>query len=142
MSIALDEVVEIIAALGVPGLVLTVLMTVSPWYGAAAMTSSLAILGGPLGMVGGIAALPVLAVIARALAKFGFKVVFRAVLIDLKKRGKSEQEILKEIDSYPISKELKAKLREFIEKYSEENDDEENNVEDGEEEDSNEQRSN
>ncbi len=137
VNLTIDKVVEIIAALGVPGLVLVMLMAASPWYGAAAMTSSLAVLGGPFGMAGGLAALPILTLIAIALTRFGFEVVFRAVFTDLKKKGKSEQEILEEIDSSPfISKELKKKLKEFIEKYSEEND-----VENGEE-DSNEQRSN
>ena len=71
-AFTVDKVAEIIAGLGVPGLVLIALMTVSPWYGAAAMTSSLAVLG-PLGMAGGIAVLLVLVLIARALAKFGFE---------------------------------------------------------------------
>lgn len=44
-------------------------------------------------------------------------------LIELKKKkGKSKQEIMDEIEYYPISKELKIKLREFIEKYCEGND--------------------
>ena len=93
-------------------------------------------------MAGGIALLLVLVLIARALAKFGFEKLFQAVLIELKKkRGRSCQEILNEIDIYPISKELKIKLREFIEKYYEENDEdgEENDLEDNEEEVSSEQ---
>ena len=138
-SLTIDKAVKIIAALGVPGLVLVVLMAVSPWFGAAAMTWSLAVLGGPFGMAGGIALLLVLVLIARALAKFGFEQLFQAVLVKLKeKRGNSCQEILNEIDVYPISKELKLKLREFIEKYSEENE-EENDLEDNEEEVSSEQ---
>lgn len=122
-SIPRDKVVGIIAGLGVPGLVLIALMAASPWFGAAAMTSSLAVLG-PLGMLGGIATLLVLVLIAKALAEFGFEQLFQAVLIELKKRGKTHEEILEIIDSYPISKELKLKLREFIEKYSEENEEE------------------
>ncbi|MDE0317050.1 MAG: hypothetical protein OXM61_19395 [Candidatus Poribacteria bacterium] len=43
-------------------------MAASPWYGAAAMTSSLAVLG-PLGMAGGLAALPVLTLIAIVLTR-------------------------------------------------------------------------
>ncbi len=123
-SLTIDKAVEIITALGVPGLILVVLMAVSPWYGAAAMTWALAVLGGPLGMAGGIALLLVLVLIARALAKFGFNKLFQAVLVKLKESGKSIQEILDEIDSYPISKELKKKLKEYIEKYSEENEEE------------------
>lgn len=125
-SLTIDKAVKIIAALGVPGLVLVVLMAVSPWFGAAAMTWALAVLGGPFGMAGGIALLLVLVLIARALAKFGFEQLFQAVLVKLKeKRGNSCQEILNEIDVYPISKELKKKLRELIEKCCDEYDEEE-----------------
>ncbi len=132
VNLTIDKVVEIIAALGVPGLVLIMLMAASPWYGAAAMTSSLAVLGGPFGMAGGLAALPVLGLIARALAKFGFKQVFQAVLIKLMDDGKTIEEILEKIDSYPMSKELKRKLKELIEKYSEESDEEKDDIENNE----------
>ena len=134
-SLTIDKAAEIIAALGVPGLVLVVLMAVSPWYGAAAMTWSLAVLGGPLGMAGGIALLLVLVLIAKALAKFGFEQVFQTVLIKLIESGKTCKEILEIIDSYLISKELKKKLKEFIEKYSEENDEEKNDIDYDEEKD-------
>ncbi len=130
-SIPLDKVAGIIAGLGVPGLVLIALMAASPWYGAAAMTSSLAVLG-PLGMAGGIAVLLVLVLIAKALAESGFEQVFREVL---KESDKTNEEILEIIDSYLISNELKLKLREFIEKYSEENDEEDDNIENEEEDD-------
>ncbi len=123
-SIPLDKVAEILAGLGVPGLVLVVVMAASPFYGAAAITASLAAIG-PFGMLGGIATLLVLAFIAQMLARFGFEEVFPAVLISLKK-DRSYQEILEEIDSYPISKELKKKLKEFIDEYSEESDEENN----------------
>ncbi len=116
--LAVDKAAEIIAGLGIPGLVLVMLMAASPWVGAAAMTASLAALG-PFGMLGGIATLGVLALISRALAEFGFDKVFQAVLVKLKENGKTCQEIMEEIDKYPISKELKRKLREFIEEFRE-----------------------
>ena len=128
-GIPLDKVAEIIAGLGVPGLILLVVMAATPYFGAAATTTSLAAIG-PFGMLGGIAALLVLAFIAQALAKLGFEQVFPAVLNNLKKRGETIEEILEKINGYPISIGLKAKLREFIEKYSEENDVENGGVED------------
>lgn len=139
VNLTIDKAAEIIAALGVPGLVLVMLMAASPWYGAAAMTSSLAILGGPLGMAGGLAALPVLTLIAILLTRFGFEQVFQAVLNGLRKKGKTKEEILEIIDSYPISKGLKRKLRELIEEYCEENKEAENALEGNEEEVSSEQ---
>ena len=66
--IPLDKVAEILAGLGVPGLVLVVVMAASPFYGAAAITASLAAIG-PFGMLGGIATLPVLTLIAIALTR-------------------------------------------------------------------------
>ena len=117
-NLPLKKAAEVIAGLGIPGLVLVMLMAASPYFGAAAITSSLAALG-PFGMLGGIATLLVLALIAKALAGFGFEEVFRAVLIKLKENGKTCQEIMEEIDKYPISKELKRKLREFIEEFRE-----------------------
>lgn len=138
-SLTIDKAAEIIAALGVPGLVLIMLMAASPWYGAAAMTSSLAVLGGPFGMAGGLAALPVLTLITIALTRFGFEQVFQAVLIKLIESGNTCEEILEKIDSYRISKELKKKLKEFIEKYCEENDKELDNMDNNQEGNSSEQ---
>lgn len=135
VNLTIDKVVEIIAALGVPGLVLVMLMAASPWYGAAAMTSSLAVLGGPFGMAGGLAALPVLTLIAIALTRFGFKEVFRAVLMDLIKRGQTKEEIFKKIDDYPFSNQLKNKLKETIEDYLKENDEEDDDIKNEDEDD-------
>ena len=127
-AVPLDKGAEILAGLGVPGLVLVFVMAASPLLGAAAITAALAAIG-PFGMLGGIATLLVLAFIASHLAQYGFEQVFQAVLIKLKEDGKTEKDILQTINGYPISKELKGKLREFIEKYSEEND-ETNDLED------------
>ncbi|MFC1604405.1 hypothetical protein ACFL5F_05185 [Planctomycetota bacterium] len=69
----LDKVVTKIVALGVPGLVLLVAMAASGWAGGAAIVTALAILGGPLGMLGGIFVLGVLVLISNALAKYGFR---------------------------------------------------------------------
>ncbi|MFM6039787.1 MAG: hypothetical protein ACKPBB_18935 [Sphaerospermopsis kisseleviana] len=49
----MDKIVDKIAALGVPGLVLVVAMAFTGWAGAAAITTGLAVLGGPFGMLGG-----------------------------------------------------------------------------------------
>lgn len=117
-NLPLDKISEVIAGLGVPGLVLVMLMTASPLTGAAAITSSLAALG-PFGMLGGIATLGVLAFISRAITKFSFEKVFPAVLIKLREDGRTCEEIREEINEYPISEELKRKLEEFIEEFYE-----------------------
>ena len=118
-DLPLDKIAEVIAGLGVPGLVLCLLITSSPWFGAAAITSSLAALG-PFGMLGGIAALGVLQFLSRALTKFGFEKVFSAVIVKLEEDGKTCEEIREEIGKYPISEELQQKLAEDIKKFYEE----------------------
>ena len=95
-DIPINRVVEIITGLGVPGLVLLVAMSVSGWAGAAAITTALATLGGPLGMLGGIAALGVMVLIASAIPRFGFWEIFKRVLENLKDQGKTNEEILRE----------------------------------------------
>lgn len=109
----MDKVIETIAALGVPGLVLVVAMSATGFAGAAAFTTALAALG-PGGMLGGVALLGATALISGAIAKYGFQAIFRGVLKKLMEKGMSKSDIIEKIDSYPISKELKLKLKEYI----------------------------
>lgn len=96
----MDKIVDKIAALGVPGLVLVVAMAATGWAGAAAITAALAALGGPLGMLGGIAVLIVLGLISKGLAEYGFEALFKAVVEKLRKQGISNEEIKKKVESY------------------------------------------
>lgn len=107
--------VEKIAGLGIPGLVLLAAMGGTPWAGGAAIVAGLAALGGPFGMIGGIGAVVLSGFIAASIFKFGFENIFRRVLRRLQERGKTEEEILREIDRYPITRGLKSKLRDYIE---------------------------
>ena len=59
-KIKLDTMINKIAWLGVPGLVLLIVMSLSPWYGGAAIMWSLALLGGPFGAIAGIGVLIVI----------------------------------------------------------------------------------
>jgi uncharacterized membrane protein len=110
----MDKIVDKIAALGVPGLVLVVAMQVTGWAGAAALTAGLALLGGPFGMLGGIALLGVLALIAQGLATYGFEALFKAIVDELERKGESKFEIEREIESYPISQDLKQKIKDHL----------------------------
>jgi hypothetical protein len=114
MKFSFDKVINTIAGLGVPGLVLLVAMAVSGWAGAAAMTTALAALGGPLGMLGGIALLGVLALISWAIAEYGFEKIAVAVIKELKRKGKKREGVLKEIESYPISRGMKLKILDAV----------------------------
>lgn len=122
-GLSLDKAAEIIAGLGTPGLVLIIILVASPSVRAPGVAASLAALG-PFGMLGGIAMLGVLEFISRKLEEFGVEIFFQTVLAKLIERGETCEEILKKIDEYPISIELKQKLREVIEKFSREDADE------------------
>ena len=110
----MDKIVNKIVGLGVPGLVLLVAMAVSGWVGAAAITSALAMLGGPFGMLGGIAVLGILSMISQGIAEYGFEALLEATILGLQAKGKTNAQIEKEINSYPISRELKLKIKEYL----------------------------
>jgi hypothetical protein len=109
-----DNVVSVIAGLGVPGLVLLVAMAISGWAGAVAITTALAALGGPLGMLGGIALLGVLALISKGLTEFGLEKIFSTVITRMEKDGQSKEGIYQQILKFPISSALKRKLRDML----------------------------
>jgi len=99
--------------LGVSGLVLLALMAASGFAGAAAITSALATLGGPAGMVGGIAALIALGLASRAITEYGNPRVAEAVVRGLIAKGESRDSILQKLDSVPrrvISKAARDKI--------------------------------
>ena len=110
----MDKVVSKVAALGVPGLILVIAMSATGLAGAAAITTALAALG-PGGMLGGVAFLGVAGVLSDALAKYGVDAIFSAVVAELYKRGETKESILQKVNKYPVSKDLKRKLREKIE---------------------------
>ena len=110
----MDKVAGKVAALGVPGLILIIAMGATGYVGAAAVTTALAALG-PGGMVGGVAFLGVTGLLSDAIAKNGVDAVFSAVVAELYKRGESKETLLEKVDKYPVSKDLKRKLKEKIE---------------------------
>ena len=109
-----DKLIAFLVGLGIPALVLIVAIFASGLAGGAAIVFALATLGGPLGMLGGLALLGVMVMISKALAEYGFETVFEAVLKGLRENGVSKAEILQKIQDYPISAELKSKLRAYI----------------------------
>jgi hypothetical protein len=116
-KIDFDKLVTRLVALGVPSLVLIVVVATTGLAGGAAIVAALATLGGPFGMWGGVAVLLLLVLISYALAEYGFEMLFVAVLKGLRQKGLTKQQILKTIDSYPISIGLKLKLRMYVEKF-------------------------
>ena len=110
----MDSLVSKIAALGVPGLVLLIAMSATGYAGAAALTTALAALGGPLGMLGGLAALGLLGLISKGIADYGFEAIYKRVVKELRKQGVTQEEVIEKIEGYPISRNLKLKLKEVV----------------------------
>ena len=111
----MDKIVSKVAALGVPGLVLVIAIGATGLAGGAAITAALAVLG-PGGMIGGIVTLGVIGLLSEGIAKYGVDAIFSSVVKELYKRGESKESILEKIKKYPISRDLKRKLNESLEK--------------------------
>ncbi len=112
-KIPLDKIISSVTALGIPGLILVVAMGATGYVGAAALTTALASLG-PGGMIGGIAILGVIALISKGISQYGFQAIFIGVVNKLKERGETTDSIFIKIEKYPVSKELKLKLKEQL----------------------------
>lgn len=109
----MDEVIRKVAALGLPGVMLVITMTATGYFGAAAITTALAALGGPFGMLGGIGVLGVMALVADALSKYGIDAFLAGIYL---KRSETEpkENLCSEIDNLPVSWDLKFKLKALL----------------------------
>lgn len=109
----MDDAVRKIAALGLPGVLLVIAMATTGFAGAAAITTALAALGGPFGMIGGIGLLGITALVTDALAKVGIEGVLRQVYCE-RRKVESRDRLLEEIQGLLISDDLKRLLREVV----------------------------
>ena len=112
----MDKLIAKIAALGVPGLVLLVAINISGYAGGAAIVTALSALG-PGGIIGGIATLGLIGIIMHGLTEFGLDAIFGAVVKQLIINGETQESILGKIQNYPISRNLKSRLREEVYKF-------------------------
>ncbi|CUR64574.1 hypothetical protein [Leuconostoc gasicomitatum] len=110
----MDELVKKIAGFGTPGLILMIVINSTGLVGAAAITASLSALG-PFGMVGGIGLLLFIGLSADKIAEFGYEKITQAVVKEQLKKF-SKNEIISKVNKYPISKGMKLKIIQFIEK--------------------------
>ncbi len=111
----MEKIASKIAGLGVPGLIFALAISATGLAGAPAITAALAAIG-PGGMKGGIATLGVITLLSEGLTECGVDSIFTSVVKELYKRGESKESILRKIEKYPVSKSLKRKLREELEK--------------------------
>lgn len=105
----MDEVVKKVAALGLPGAILAIVMATTGLTGAAAIAAALAILGGPAGILGGIGVLGITGLIAEYLAAESIDRLLGDVY-SLRARTERTQNVLRELEFLPISDELKSRL--------------------------------
>lgn len=118
MKIPLDKVAEKVAALGVPGIILVVVISTTGVLGGAAIVVALATLGGPFGMLGGLAVLGILVLISNALAKYGIDKLMEAILRKMKEKEQSREEILKKIENcWFLSESRRQQIRHWVDEY-------------------------
>ncbi|MGA9670414.1 MAG: hypothetical protein WBQ94_14470 [Terracidiphilus sp.] len=112
-----QKAVEVLVGMGVPGLILLAVMVTSGFAGAAAITTALAALGGPFGMLGGITLLIGMGLAAKALAEYGYPKLAQAVVRGLIEKGESRDSIRKTLHSIPkwiISSRIRNKVLESL----------------------------
>lgn len=111
----MDKLISRLIGLGVPALVLVIVMGTTGLTGAAAITAGLAALG-PFGIIGGITTLGIITLLSQGLAEYGFDAIFTALVKEFYKRGETKNSIYEKVNKYPVSKSLKRKLKEELEK--------------------------
>lgn len=111
----MEKIISSLAGLGVVGLILTAAMAATGLAGAASITAALSMLG-PGGMVGGVVTLGAAALAAKGIAEYGFDAIFMGVVKELIARGESIDGMIAKVDKLPVSKSLKLKVKDEIEK--------------------------
>lgn len=113
-SFEIDRLVDKFAWLGVPGIVLLVVISISPYFGGAAITWALNILGGPFGMIVGIGTLLFISRNSKKITDYGIKKFLKRVIKKMKKNGETNKDIKRKINNYPLSKDMKSKVLSYI----------------------------
>ncbi|MCC5615447.1 hypothetical protein LC605_10275 [Nostoc sp. CHAB 5836] len=106
----MDEVVKKIAALGLPGILLVIAISVSGVAGGYGVVAALAGLGGPFGIIGGLGVLGLTTLVGEAIAGFGIEAVLKSIYTE-RRKTESVRYLLKEIKDLPITEDLKLKLK-------------------------------
>jgi hypothetical protein len=112
-GVSLDEIVQKLASLGLPGVVFIIAVAASS---ATAYPTIYALfgLGGPLGLVGGLGVLGISTIIGDIVTGYGIEALLKAVY--LKRRETETQEyLINEVEGLPISQVLKLNLKNAIE---------------------------
>jgi hypothetical protein len=112
--VSLDDIGRKIASLGTPAIAFAVAASIAGGTGlagGAVITTALAMLGGPLGMVGGLLSLGVLTIIADAVSKYGIEAVLGTTFQKRIEQGITIEQVYKEIGELWLSDEIKFKIK-------------------------------
>jgi hypothetical protein len=107
----MDEIIKKIAALGLPGIILVIVMATTGLTGTAAITTALAILGGPTGILGGLVVLGVTGLISETLAQISLEDFLIAIYCQ-RRQTEPQGKLIAEIDSLSlVDPQMKARLK-------------------------------
>lgn len=109
----LDEIARMAASLGLPAVMFAVACSIAAGMGlagGAVITTALAMLGGPFGMVAGLGVLGASTLIGNAVANYGIEEFLVAVYNVHRSNGRPCSELTREINTLWISYELKRRI--------------------------------
>lgn len=108
----MDELTKKLAGLGLPGIIL-VILTVMLGGSSAAVAIALTTVGGPFGIVGGVALLGLVGLVGEAIASHGIEAMLKTIYTE-RCKVESVSSLLREIADLPISADLKLKLKNHL----------------------------
>lgn len=114
----MEKILSKIAALGVSCGVFQLACKASGHKGSAAFTTGLSSLGKSWGMKGGLVALGIIGLTADVITEQAIDAILNVVVKQLCVEGESQEEIFAKIEKYPVSNELKLKLKETVRQYN------------------------
>jgi hypothetical protein len=115
--IPVDKLIGGAFALWVPSLFLAQGIYDSPWSGGAAITSTLAnLLGRHHGMIKGILFLEIFALLSYWLSQLAIEKAALVFLAVRRRKGHAREDVLRELAGYPISRGMKLKIIDALEK--------------------------
>lgn len=114
---SLDEIGEKLGDWGLPAMAFAIAVAEAGtvgYAGGAVVAAALAMLGGPFGVIGGLASLGVLTLIASAVSEYGIEAILIAGIRGWRAKGKSDEELFSELAQWPVGESLKAKIAERL----------------------------
>lgn len=112
-GIPIDEVVQKIASLGLPGIIFIIAVAASSTTAYPAIYALLG-LGGPLGVVGGLGVLGLSTIIGDLLTGYGIETILKEVYKE-RRKTETQENLIKEVEGLPITQTLKLNLKRSIE---------------------------